>query len=276
MGDLDGPPKPPALGDAPAQPGRPSGSVRDQGGLGEDHGPPALLEIRDLHVSYGRIRALQGVSLAVPAAGIVALIGANGAGKSTLLRAISGVVRARQGSVSFLGEELVGLPVHQIARRRVIHVPEGRGMLARMTVLENLRLGGLAVRERSDPAADLERAFALFPVLRARRRQLAGSLSGGEQQMLAIGRAMMARPRLLMLDEPSLGLAPLLVREIFRIIPRLAGEGTAVLLVEQNARMALQCAAHAYVLQTGRVVLSGPAADLLAAPEVQRAYLGAG
>ena len=273
MGGLDGPPKPPALGDAPAQPGRPSGRLRVSGGL---EGPPALLEVRDLHVSYGRIRALQGVSLTVPDAGIVALIGANGAGKSTLLRAISGVVRARQGSVSLLGEDLVGLPVHQIARRRVIHVPEGRGMLARMTVLENLRLGGLAARERRDPAADLERAFALFPALHSRRRQLAGSLSGGEQQMLAIGRAMMARPRLLMLDEPSLGLAPLLVREIFRIIPQLAGEGTAVLLVEQNARMALQCAAHAYVLQTGRVVLAGPAADLLAAPEVQRAYLGAG
>ena len=243
---------------------------------GSPEGSPNLLEVRDLHVSYGRIRALQGVSLTVPPAGIVALIGANGAGKSTLLRAISGVVRARQGSVAFLGEELVGLPVHQIARRRVIHVPEGRGMLARMTVLENLRLGGLAARDRRDTKADLERAFALFPALRTRRSQLAGSLSGGEQQMLAIGRAMMARPRLLMLDEPSLGLAPLLVREIFRIIPRLAGEGTAVLLVEQNARMALQCAAHAYVLQTGRVVLSGPAADLLVAPEVQRAYLGAG
>jgi len=273
MGGLDGPPKPPALGDAPAQPGRPSGRLRVSGGL---DGPPALLEVRDLHVSYGRIRALQGVSLTVPDAGIVALIGANGAGKSTLLRAISGVVRARQGSVSLLGEELVGLPVHQIARRRVIHVPEGRGMLARMTVLENLRLGGLAAQERRDPAADLERTFALFPALHSRRRQLAGSLSGGEQQMLAIGRAMMARPRLLMLDEPSLGLAPLLVHEIFRIIPQLAREGTAVLLVEQNARMALQCAAHAYVLQTGRVVLAGPAADLLAAPEVQRAYLGTG
>ena len=232
-----------------------------------------LLEVNDLHVSYGRIRAVQGVSLSVPDASIVALIGANGAGKSTLLRAISGIVRARQGTVRFLGENLVGLPVHQIVRRRVIHVPEGRGMLTRMTVLENLRLGDFT---RRGGASQLDRVFALFPVLAERRGQLAGSLSGGEQQMLAIGRAMMARPRLLMLDEPSLGLAPLLVREIFRIIPRLTAEGTAVLLVEQNARMALQCAAHAYVLQTGRVVLSGPAADLLAAPEVQRAYLGAG
>jgi len=235
-----------------------------------------LLEVQDLHVSYGRIRAVQGVSLTVPDAAVVALIGANGAGKSTLLRAISGIVRPRQGAVRFLGEDLVGLPVHQIVRRRVVHVPEGRGMLARMTVLENLRLGGFTRRGEADLATELERVWELFPRLRERRGQLAGSLSGGEQQMLAIGRAMMARPRLLMLDEPSLGLAPLLVREIFRIIPRLITEGTAVLLVEQNARMALQCAAHAYVLQTGRVVLSGRAAELLVAPEVQRAYLGAG
>ena len=232
----------------------------------------ALLEVEDLHVSYGKIRAVQGVSLTVPEAGVVALIGANGAGKTTLLRAISGVVRARQGAVRFDGEDLVGLPVHRIVRRRVVQVPEGRGMLARMTVLENLRLGAFTRRDEAEGA--LERAFTLFPRLRERRGQLAGSLSGGEQQMLAIARAMMARPRLLMLDEPSLGLAPLLVREIFRIIPRLTAEGTAVLLVEQNARMALQCATHAYVLQTGRVVLSGPAAELLAAPEVQRAYLG--
>ena len=223
-------------------------------------------------MSYGKIRAVQGVSLTVPEAGVVALIGANGAGKTTLLRAISGVVRARQGAVRFDGEDLVGLPVHRIVRRRVVQVPEGRGMLARMTVLENLRLGAFTRRDEAEGA--LERAFTLFPRLRERRGQLAGSLSGGEQQMLAIARAMMARPRLLMLDEPSLGLAPLLVREIFRIIPRLTAEGTAVLLVEQNARMALQCATHAYVLQTGRVVLSGPAAELLAAPEVQRAYLG--
>jgi len=237
---------------------------------------PTLLEVQDLHVSYGRIRAVQGVSLSVPDAAVVALIGANGAGKSTLLRAISGIVRPRRGAVRFLGEDLVGLPVHQIVRRRVVHVPEGRGILARMTVLENLRLGGFARRDQANLALELDRVVTLFPLLRERRGQLAGSLSGGEQQMLAIARAMMARPRLLMLDEPSLGLAPLVVREIFRIIPRLTAEGTAVLLVEQNARMALQCAAHAYVLQTGCVVLSGRAADLLAAPEVQRAYLGAG
>jgi len=236
----------------------------------------ALLEVEDLHVSYGRIRAVQGVSLSVPEGSVVALIGANGAGKSTLLRAISGIVRPRRGAVRFRGENLVGLPVHQIVRRRVIHVPEGRGMLARMTVLENLRIGGFARRDRAGMTGEMERIFALFPVLHQRRGQLAGSLSGGEQQMLAIGRAMMAGPRLLMLDEPSLGLAPLIVREIFRIIPRLTAEGTAVLLVEQNARLALQCAAHAYVLQTGQVVLSGRSADLLATPEVQRAYLGTG
>jgi len=234
----------------------------------------ALLEVEDLHVNYGRIRAVQGVSLSVPEATVVALIGANGAGKSTLLRSISGIVRPWRGLVRFRGENLVGLPVHEIVRRRVIHVPEGRGMLARMTVLENLRIGGFARRDRAGMTREMERIFALFPVLAERRGQLAGSLSGGEQQMLAIARAMMPRPRLLMLDEPSLGLAPLLVREIFRTIPRLTSEGTAVLLVEQNARMALQSAAHAYVLQTGRVVLSGPAAELLAAPEVQRAYLG--
>src|SRR5215475_15251086 len=193
MGGLGGPPKPPDARRRPGEAGTPLDS-------------PALLEIRDLHVSYGRIRALQGVSLTVPQAGIVALIGANGAGKSTLLRAISGIVRARQGSVSLLGEELVGLPVHQIARRRLIHVPEGRGMLARMTVLENLRIGAFARRDRAGTSGELERIFALFPVLRDRREQSAGSLSGGEQQMLAIGRAMMAGPRLLMLDEPSLGL----------------------------------------------------------------------
>jgi branched-chain amino acid transport system ATP-binding protein len=242
--------------------------------MGGLEGTPHLLEIRDLHVSYGRIRALQGVSLTVPPAGIVALIGANGAGKSTLLRAISGVVRARQGSVSFLGEELVGLPVHQIARRRVIHVPEGRGMLARMTVLENLRLGGLAARDRRDAAADLKRAFALFPALHTRRSQLAGSLSGGEQQMLAIGRAMMARPRLLMLDEPSLGLAPRIVQEIFRIIGEINRAGTTVLLVEQNTRQALALAGRGYVLENGRVVLAGPGRALLDNAHVQRAYLG--
>src|SRR6058998_1495084 len=201
-----------------------------------------LLEVEDLHVSYGRIRAVQGVSLAVPEAAVVALIGANGAGKSTLLRAISGIVRPRRGTVRFRGENLVGLPVHQIVRRRVVHVPEGRGMLARMTVLENLRIGGFARRDGTDTATELERVFRLFPVLRERRDQPAGSLSGGEQQMLAIGRAMMAGPRLLMLDEPSLGLAPLYVDRVVEIVKALNAQGIAILLVEQRAQAALRIA----------------------------------
>ncbi|MBI2203658.1 MAG: ABC transporter ATP-binding protein [Candidatus Rokubacteria bacterium] len=235
----------------------------------------ALLAVRDLDVRYGQIQALRDVSLDVPGPGIVAIIGANGSGKSTLLRAISGIVPARAGEIDFAGRSLRRLPPHRIARAGVVHVPEGRGILARMTVLENLELGAFARRDRGDLTADLARVYAHFPRLAERRRQLGGSLSGGEQQMLAIGRALMARPRLLMLDEPSLGLAPLLVREIFDVIPRLAADGLAVLLVEQNARMALACAAEGYVLQTGRVVLHGRAADLAANPAVQHAYLGA-
>jgi branched-chain amino acid transport system ATP-binding protein len=235
---------------------------------------PPLLEVDDLHVSYGRIRAVQGVSLAVPEAAVVALIGANGAGKSTLLRAISGIVRPRRGAVRFRGENLVGLPVHQIARRRVIHVPEGRGMLARMTVLENLRIGGFARRDGTDIATELERVFRLFPVLQQRRDQPAGSLSGGEQQMLAIARALMSRPRLLLLDEPSLGLAPLIVRGIFEIIRGLHEAGVTILLVEQNASLALQIADRAYVLEAGRLTISGRAAELLTDERVRKAYLG--
>src|SRR5881409_1860560 len=221
-----------------------------------------LLEVEDLHVSYGRIRAVQGVSLAVPEAAVVALIGANGAGKSTLLRAISGIVRPRRGTVRFRGENLVGLPVHQIARRRVIHVPEGRGMLARMTVLENLRLGGFA-RSGHARALELDRVFALFPVLSQRRGQLAGSLSGGEQQMLAIARGMMARPRLLMLDEPSLGLAPRLVSDVWASLAALRDEGLTLLVVEQMAEVALETADRGYVLEQGRIVLAGAASELL-------------
>ena len=235
----------------------------------------ALLAVRDLDVRYGHIQALRHVSLEVPGPGIVAIIGANGSGKSTLLRAISGVIPPRAGVIEFAGRSLRRVPPHRVARAGVVHVPEGRGVLARMTVLENLELGAFARRDRGDLAADLQRVYAHFPRLAERRRQLGGSLSGGEQQMLAIGRALMARPRLLMLDEPSLGLAPLLVREIFGVIPRLAADGLAVLLVEQNARMALACAAEGYVLQTGRVVLHGRAADLAADPAVQQAYLGA-
>ena len=235
----------------------------------------ALLAVRGLDVRYGEIQALRDVSLDVPGHGIVTIIGANGSGKSTLLRAISGVVPPRAGSIELDGRSLVRVAPHRIARAGVVHVPEGRGILARMTVLENLELGAFARRDRRDLQPDLDRVYAHFPRLAERSRQLGGSLSGGEQQMLAIGRALMARPRLLMLDEPSLGLAPMLVREIFEVIPRLAADGLAVLLVEQNARMALACAGEGYVLQTGRVVLHGSAAALAADPAVQHAYLGA-
>jgi branched-chain amino acid transport system ATP-binding protein len=235
----------------------------------------ALLEVRDLDVAYGAIRALHSVSLRVPEAHIVALIGSNGAGKTTLLRAISGVLRPRGGAIAFAGDSVLRLGMHDIVRRGIVQVPEGRGIFARMTVQENLAMGAFARAARGAVADDLTRVFALFPILERRRTQLGGTLSGGEQQMLALGRAIMARPRLLMLDEPSLGLAPLVVREIFTVIPRLRADGVTILLVEQNARMALACADEGYVLQTGRMVLSGSAADLLASREVQRAYLGA-
>ena len=235
----------------------------------------ALLEVRDLDVAYGGIPALHSVSLRVAEAHVVALIGSNGAGKTTLLRAISGVLRPRGGAIEFAGESVARLGMHEIVRRGIVQVPEGRGIFTRMTVLENLAMGAFARGARGSVAADLARVFALFPILERRRTQLGGTLSGGEQQMLALGRAMMGRPRLLMLDEPSLGLAPLVVREIFTVIPRLRAEGVTILLVEQNARMALACADEAYVLQTGHMVLSGTAAELLASREVQRAYLGA-
>ena len=235
----------------------------------------ALLTVRGLDVRYGEIQALRDVSLDVRGSGIVAIIGANGSGKSTLLRAISGLVPPRAGSIELDGRNVTRVSPHRIAKAGVVHVPEGRGILARMTVLENLELGAFARRDRGDLRTDLERVYAHFPRLAERQRQLGGSLSGGEQQMLAIGRALMARPRLLMLDEPSPGLAPMLVREIFEVIPRLAAGGLAVLLVEQNARMALACAGEGYVLQSGQVVLHGRAADLAANPAVQHAYLGA-
>jgi branched-chain amino acid transport system ATP-binding protein len=236
----------------------------------------ALLEVKDVVAFYGDFQALFGVSFEVRPNEVLALLGGNGAGKTTSLRVISGLLRPRSGSVHFEGKDITRTPPDVIVDLGIAHVPEARQLFPEMTVEENLYLGSQLPRARVHRPQNLERMYALFPRLAERRKQLAGTLSGGEQQMVAISRALMSEPKLLMLDEPSLGLAPLLVREIFRIIPRLAGEGTAVLLVEQNARMALQCAAHAYVLQTGRVVLAGPAADLLAAPEVQRAYLGAG
>jgi branched-chain amino acid transport system ATP-binding protein len=224
--------------------------------------------------AYGRIQALRGVSLEVPAGSVVALLGANGAGKTTTLRVISGLLRPTDGAVFFEGRRIDRLPPEAIVRLGVAHVPEGRQVFADLTVGENLILGAYARRDRRNVPADLERVFELFPVLRERRKQLAGTLSGGEQQMLAIGRALMARPRLLLLDEPSLGLAPMVAREIFRTVRRVNAEGTTVLLVEQDASRALQVAQTAYVLQTGQVVLWGPAAELRQNEAVRRSYLG--
>ena len=234
-----------------------------------------MLRVSALHVGYGAIRALRGVSLEVNEGEVVALIGANGAGKSTLLRTISGVLKPTSGDVLFEGHSLRGMAEDKIVRLGILQVQEGRGILTRMTVQENLEMGAYG---RSDNKAeirrDMEAVLDKFPVLRERRKQFGATLSGGEQQMLAIGRALMARPKLLMLDEPSLGLAPMLVREMFRIIRDFKQEKRTVLLVEQNARKALQCADRGYVLETGTIVLSGSGEALLKSEEVQAAYLG--
>ncbi|MDR7416521.1 MAG: ABC transporter ATP-binding protein [Armatimonadota bacterium] len=234
----------------------------------------ALLEIRDLHVYYGQIHALKGISLRVEAGEIVTLIGANGAGKTTTLRTISGLLRPRSGSVWFAGEELSRLPAHEIVRRGVVQVPEGRRVFGQLTVLENLELGAFTRTDSQGVREDLERVLALFPRLRERLHQVAGTLSGGEQQMLAIARGLMARPRLLLMDEPSMGLAPMLVEQIFDAIREINQQGTTILLVEQNAFMALETAHRGYVLETGTMVLEGPSAELRENPEVKRAYLG--
>ncbi len=234
----------------------------------------ALLDVRDLHVYYGNIHALKGVSLRVDAGEIVALLGANGAGKSTTLNTISGLLRPRSGSVVFEDEDLTRIPPHRIVERGVVQVPEGRRVFGQLTVLENLEMGAFTRQDPTGIREDLERVFALFPRLKERSGQVAGTLSGGEQQMLAIGRALMARPRVLLMDEPSMGLAPLLVEQIFDAIQEINRQGTTILLVEQNAYMALQVAHRGYVLQTGSVVLAGPAQELQENPEVKRAYLG--
>ena len=233
-----------------------------------------LLALHDLHVYYGAIHALRGVSMQVEAGKIVTLIGANGAGKSTTLNTVSGLHRPRQGTVHLENEDLTAVPPHEIVLRGVIQVPEGRRVFGRLTVLENLEMGAFTRTDRRDIEDGLERTFALFPRLKERRTQVAGTLSGGEQQMLAIGRALMARPRLLLMDEPSMGLAPILVEQIFQAIQDINRQGTTILLVEQNAYMALNIAHLGYVLQTGNIVLSGPAAELQANAEVKRAYLG--
>ncbi|HHW41220.1 MAG TPA: ABC transporter ATP-binding protein [Syntrophomonadaceae bacterium] len=237
-------------------------------------GKEPILALEDVNVYYGAIWALKGINLTVDEGEIVSLIGANGAGKSTTLRAISGVVRSASGRILFRGEELMKLPAHQIVRKGIAQVPEGRRVFANLTVLENLEMGAYTRSDQREVRRNLESVLDRFPRLRERRNQVAGTLSGGEQQMLAIGRALMTRPRLMLLDEPSMGLAPLLVKEIFSIIQEINREGTTILLVEQNARMALQIAHRAYVLETGRIVLEGPARELLDREEVKKAYLG--
>ncbi len=234
----------------------------------------AMLEVTNLNVHYGAIQALHGVSLRVEAGQIVTLIGSNGAGKTTTLRAIAGMLRGVRGSVVFEGRSILGMAPHEIVRRGVCMTPEGRGIFANMTVEENLLLGAYTRRDRAGIARDHERALTLFPRLRERLRQNAGTLSGGEQQMLAISRALLTRPRLLMLDEPSLGLAPQIVQTIFHIIREINRDGTTILLVEQNAHMALHTATHGYVLEVGRVVMDQPARALAESDLVRKAYLG--
>jgi branched-chain amino acid transport system ATP-binding protein len=233
-----------------------------------------MLAIKDLYAGYGAIAVLKGIDLEVRPGEIVALIGANGAGKSTLLRSISGVLKPTRGVIEFQGQPIQRMREDKIVQRGIVQVQEGRGILSRMTVLENLELGAFTRSDVDGITQDLDLVFQKFPVLHERKSQRGGTLSGGEQQMLAIGRALMARPKLLLMDEPSLGLAPFLVREIFRIIIDLKREGRTILLVEQNARKALQCADRAYVMETGRIVLAGSGEKLLHSPEVQRAYLG--
>jgi branched-chain amino acid transport system ATP-binding protein len=232
-----------------------------------------MLEVRDLHVYYGEIHALKGVSFQVTQGEIVTLLGNNGAGKSTTLKTLSGLLAPREGQVLLDGGSLLGAPPHAIVGRGITHVPEGRRIFNRLTVQENLEMGAYTRADRN-LGPDMDRIFTIFPRLKERRTQVAGTLSGGEQQMLAIGRALMAKPRLLLLDEPSMGLAPVLVEQIFDTVLTINRQGVTVLLVEQNAAMALSIAGRAYVLETGRIALEGSAADLAGNPEVRRAYLG--
>jgi branched-chain amino acid transport system ATP-binding protein len=234
----------------------------------------AMLEVENVHAYYGKIHALKDISLNVDKGEIVTLIGANGAGKSTTLKTISGLLRPRHGSVRLDGEDLTALLPHHIVTKGVVQVPEGRRIFGQLTVMENLDMGAFTCQDKQQNKTNLDRAFSLFPRLKERRRQVAGTLSGGEQQMLAMGRALMANPEVLLLDEPSMGLAPVLVDNIFDTIRQLHAEGTTILLVEQNARMALQVASRGYVIQTGEVVLSDTAENLQKNEMVRKAYMG--
>jgi branched-chain amino acid transport system ATP-binding protein len=240
---------------------------------GTGHRGDTLLELTDVHVFYGSIHALKGVSLTVGRGEVVTLIGSNGAGKSTTLRAISGTHRPREGTIALAGRPIHQLPAHEIVALGIAHSPEGRKVFSRMTVYENLQMGAFS-RGNASIEEDVGRVFDLFPRLKERRGQKAGTMSGGEQQMLAMGRALMARPSILLLDEPSMGLSPILTEQIFNIISEINAQGTTVLLVEQNALMALNAAHRGYVIQTGRIILADTAANLAANPQVRQAYLG--
>ena len=233
-----------------------------------------MLEVKDLHVSYGGIKALRGVNIEVPDGKIVTLIGANGAGKSTMLRTISGLVKAESGSVLYNGKELLGMPINKILEEGIAQVPEGRRVFTNLSVLENLKIGAYLRMDKQGIQKDIEWVYELFPRLKERSWQMAGTLSGGEQQMLAVGRALMSRPKLMMMDELSLGLAPIVVKGIFEIIREINRQGVTVLLIEQNANMALKTADLAYVLETGEITLRGTGAELLTNEAVKRAYLG--
>jgi branched-chain amino acid transport system ATP-binding protein len=235
----------------------------------------ALLEVSELHTYYGNIHALRGISLTVEEHEIVTMIGSNGAGKSTTLNSISGIVGVRSGRVSLDGEDLTRVPPHEVVKLGVVQVPEGRRIFARLTVEENLKMGGYVLSQKAEVVDGIDRAYVTFPRLKERRNQVAGTLSGGEQQMLAMGRALMAKPRMLLLDEPSMGLAPNLVEQIFDNIKKIHEDGTAILLVEQNANMALEIADRGYILQTGEIVLADKAEALRDNEDVKRAYLGA-
>lgn len=234
----------------------------------------AMLEINDLHVNYGMIAALKGISFEVNEGEVISLIGANGAGKTTTLHTLTGLISAKSGSIKFNGVELTKTPAHKIVEMGIAHVPEGRRIFQNLTVLDNLKLGAFTRKDKENIPKDIQDIYERFPRLAERKNQIAGTLSGGEQQMLAMGRAMMSKPKLLMLDEPSMGLAPLLVEQIFKIIEELHDAGTTILLVEQNAQVALSIADRAYVLETGNISMSGDAKELLADDRVRRAYLG--